>query len=46
MGAMLDSLRLIHANAFAMQVAVEPFSVARTRIAAEGLAVRTIKRLS
>lgn len=44
-GAMLDSLRLIHANAFAMQVAVEPFTVARTRIGAEGLPVRTIKRL-
>ncbi len=45
-GAMLDSLRLIHANAFAMQVAIEPFPVARGRIAAEGLPVRTIKRLN
>jgi len=45
MGAMLDSVRLIHANAFAMQVAIEPLSVARTRSAAEGVPVRTIKRL-
>jgi hypothetical protein len=45
MGAMLDGTRLIHANAYAMQVAIEDFAPARTRIAAEGLPVRTVKRL-
>jgi cell wall-associated NlpC family hydrolase len=45
MGAMLDEARLIHASAYAMQVVIEDFAAARTRIEAEGLPVRTIKRL-
>ena len=45
MGAMLDGTRLIHANATTMDVAIEPFAPARTRIAADGLPVRAIKRL-
>ena len=44
-GAMLDGTRLIHANAYAMQVAIEDFAPARARIEADGLPVRTIKRL-
>ncbi len=35
-GMMLDSERLIHANAFHMAVAVEPLAEARARIAARG----------
>jgi cell wall-associated NlpC family hydrolase len=46
MGVMLDASRLLHANGFAMRVSVEPFAVARERIAADGLPVRTIKRLT
>jgi cell wall-associated NlpC family hydrolase len=45
MGAMLDDARLIHASAHAMQVVVEDFAKARSRIFADGLPVRTIKRL-
>ena len=45
MGAMLDATRLIHANATAMQVTIEDFATARARIAADGLPIRTIKRL-
>jgi len=45
MGAMLDGARLIHASAAAMQVVIEDFSTARARIEADGLPVRTIKRL-
>ena len=45
MGAMLDESRLIHASAYAMQVVIEDFAAARTRIEADGLPVRTIKRL-
>ena len=44
MGAMLDEARFIHASAYAMQVVIEDFAAARTRIEAEGLPVRTIKR--
>jgi len=44
-GAMLDGTRLIHASAYAMQVAIEDFVTARARIAADGLPVRTVKRL-
>jgi cell wall-associated NlpC family hydrolase len=45
-GIMLDSERIIHANGFWMQVAVEPVKlvIART-IERESLPVRTIKRL-
>jgi len=46
MGTMLDAARLIHANAYAMQVSVEPFKTACERIAADGFPVRTVKRLS
>lgn len=45
MGAMLDGARLIHASALAMQVVIEDFAAARARIEADGLPVRTIKRL-
>ncbi len=46
MGAMCDGARLIHANAHFMQVTIEPLGQARARIeAAEGLAIRSIKRL-
>ncbi len=45
MGAMLDEARLIHASAYAMQVVIEDFATARTRIETDGLPVRTIKRL-
>jgi cell wall-associated NlpC family hydrolase len=45
MGAMLDEARLIHASAYAMQVVIEDFAAARARIEADGLPVRTIKRL-
>jgi cell wall-associated NlpC family hydrolase len=45
MGAMLDAARLIHASAAAMQVVIEDFPTARARIEADGLPVRTIKRL-
>ena len=44
-GAMLDSDRLIHASAFVMRVVIEDFATARARIEADGLPVRTIKRL-
>jgi len=46
MGVMLDASRLLHANGSAMRVSIEPLSTARNRIAAEGLPVRTIKRLT
>jgi cell wall-associated NlpC family hydrolase len=46
MGAMLDEARLIHASAYAMQVVIEDFATTRTRIEADGLPVRTIKRLT
>jgi cell wall-associated NlpC family hydrolase len=45
MGAMLNAARLLHASAASMQVVIEDFATARARIAAEGLSVRTIKRL-
>jgi cell wall-associated NlpC family hydrolase len=45
MGAMLDAGRIIHASALAMQVVTEDFPTARARIEADGLPVRTIKRL-
>ena len=45
MGAMLDGDRLIHASAFVMRVVIEDFPTARARIEADGLPVRTIKRL-
>lgn len=46
MGVLLDAKRLIHANAFHMQVRVEPLRFARDRIAASDGPIRTIKRLS
>ena len=45
MGAMLDEARLIHASAHTMKVVIEDFATARARIEADGLPVRTIKRL-
>ena len=47
-GAMLDSARLLHANAHFMEVSLEPLHAARTRIAAlggDGAHIRAIKRL-
>jgi cell wall-associated NlpC family hydrolase len=45
MGAMVDDACLIHASAYGMQVVIEEFAPARARIEADGLPVRTIKRL-
>jgi cell wall-associated NlpC family hydrolase len=45
MGALLDGARLLHASAYAMQVVIEDFVAARARIFADGLSIRTIKRL-
>jgi hypothetical protein len=42
---MLDATRLLHANAYAMQVSIEPLAEAARRIAPESGAVRTVKRL-
>ena len=45
-GAMLDAVRFIHANAHFMEVTIEPLADARARIAAaEGHAIRAIKRM-
>jgi len=44
-GIMLDAKRLIHANSFHMQVAVEPLADAVARIFARGDAMTAIKRL-
>lgn len=44
-GVMLDETRLLHANAFHMQVAVEPLAEAVTRIAPAAGAVTSVKRL-
>jgi cell wall-associated NlpC family hydrolase len=41
-----DATTLLHANAFAMAVAVEPLAAAIARIAAAGCAVTSVKRLS
>jgi cell wall-associated NlpC family hydrolase len=46
-GVMLDATRLLHANAFFMEVTAEPLTAARDRIAlSDGHDIRTIKRLS
>jgi len=44
-GLMVDSNRLIHANAFHMAVGIEPLAVARARIRAAGHAITSIRRL-
>jgi cell wall-associated NlpC family hydrolase len=44
-GAMLDAETLLHANAHHMQVAREPLSVARARIAQTGTEILTVRRL-
>ncbi|MEC9368539.1 MAG: C40 family peptidase [Pseudomonadota bacterium] len=44
-GIMLDATRLLHANAYHMETAVEPFAVAVPRISAAGLDITRIKRL-
>jgi cell wall-associated NlpC family hydrolase len=41
-----DADTLLHANAFHMAVATEPVAAAVARIAADGSAIRTVKRLS
>lgn len=46
MGVMLDAKRLLHANAFHMQVAVEPLTEAVARISGVAGAVRAIKRIA
>jgi cell wall-associated NlpC family hydrolase len=45
-GVMLDSARLLHANAFHMRVAIEPLKEAVDRIANSEGSVRAVKRLS
>lgn len=44
-GVMLDGTRLLHANAFHMQVAAEPLAEALARIAAAAGPVTSVKRL-
>ncbi|MBO0740301.1 MAG: C40 family peptidase [Hyphomicrobiaceae bacterium] len=44
-GIMLDPVRLLHANAHHMAVAVEPLGVAAQRIACTGQAIAAVKRL-
>jgi cell wall-associated NlpC family hydrolase len=46
MGVMLDASRLLHANAFHMEVAVEPLAAATLRIASLSGPVTAIKRLA
>lgn len=46
MGVMQDATRLLHANAFHMQVASEPLADAIARIEKTGSAVTSIKRLN
>jgi cell wall-associated NlpC family hydrolase len=41
-----DANTLLHANAFHMAVAVEPIAAAVARIAADGGAIRTVKRMA
>jgi len=41
-----DAATLVHANAFHMAVAIEPIGETVARIAADGGAIRTVKRLS
>ena len=43
-GVMLDATRLLHANAFHNEVAIEAFSEAKARIASAGFEVLVIKR--
>jgi cell wall-associated NlpC family hydrolase len=43
-GLMIDSTRLLHANAFHMAVAIEPAAEAVARIAAAGTPLKAIKR--
>ncbi|MEE8438516.1 MAG: NlpC/P60 family protein [Micropepsaceae bacterium] len=45
MGVMLDAKRLLHANVFHMQVAIEPLREAVERIAQSEGAIRKIKRM-
>ena len=44
-GIMLDAVRLLHANAHHMAVAVEPIQVAADRIARSGSTVTAVKRI-
>jgi hypothetical protein len=44
-GIMLDPVRLLHANAHHMAVAVEPLQVAAQRIAHTGSAIAAVKRV-
>jgi cell wall-associated NlpC family hydrolase len=44
-GIMQDAERLLHANAFHLQVASEAFAPARARIAESGSAVTSVRRL-
>jgi cell wall-associated NlpC family hydrolase len=45
-GVLLDESRLLHANGFYGEVAIEPFRAAVDRIAATGNAITSIKRLN
>ncbi len=44
-GIMLDSERLIHANAYHMEVAIEPLAKARDRIGMDGTQISSVRRL-
>jgi cell wall-associated NlpC family hydrolase len=44
-GVMLDATRLLHANGFYGETAIEPLGIAVARIAAAGNAITSIKRL-
>ncbi|WP_244486915.1 C40 family peptidase [Aurantimonas sp. Leaf443] len=44
-GLMLDETRLLHANAFHMMTAIEPLAEASARMAARGVALRSVRRL-
>jgi cell wall-associated NlpC family hydrolase len=45
-GIMLDSVRLLHANAHHMAVAIEPLRVAADRIARTGAVIVAVKRIT
>ena len=45
-GIMLDAEQLLHANGYHMEVVIEPLAVAEARIAATGVEIRSVKRLS
>jgi hypothetical protein len=44
-GVLLDAARLLHANGFYGEVAIEPFRTAVERITTAGNAITSVKRL-